>query len=56
MLGVGAQHVKWDEDFLEKVFAEACQCISTVTGHQKTLVRFSAIAESLPANEQFPGE
>ena len=55
MAGVGAQHVKWDEDFLEKVFAEVCQCISTVIGHHKTLVRFRTIVESLPVNEQIPG-
>jgi hypothetical protein len=55
MGGVGAQHVKWDEDFFEKVFVEAWQCISAVTGHQKSLARFRAIAESLPANEQIPG-
>jgi hypothetical protein len=55
MGGVGAQHVKWDEDFFEKVFGEACQCISAVAGHQKSLARFRAIAESLPANEQIPG-
>ncbi len=55
MAGVGVHHVKWDEDFYEKVFAEVWQCISAVTGHQKPLVRFRAIAESLPANEQIPG-
>ena len=32
MTGVSDQHVKWDEDFFEKVFSESCQCISTVTG------------------------
>jgi hypothetical protein len=56
MTGVGTHHVKWDEDFLEKVFAETCQCISVVTGYQKVLVRFRVIAESLPANEQIPGD
>ena len=56
MAGVGVHHVKWDEDFYEKVFAEVWQCISAVTGHQKPLVRFRAIAESLPANEQIPGD
>jgi hypothetical protein len=37
MSGVGAQHVKWDEDFFEKVLAESWQCISAVTGHQNLL-------------------
>ena len=55
MTRVGAQQVKWDEDFFEKVFTESWQWISAVTGHQKTLVRFRVIAESLPSNEQFPG-
>ena len=49
MGGVGAQHVKWDEVFFEKVFAEAWQCISAVTGNQKSLARFRTIAESLTA-------
>ena len=46
------QHVKWDEDFFEKVFGEVWKCISAVTGHQKSLVRFFEIDESLPTNEQ----
>ncbi len=50
MEGVGAQQVKGGEDSFEKVFAEAWQCIQVVTAHQKTLARFRAIAESLPAN------
>jgi hypothetical protein len=55
MGGVGVQHVPWDEDFFEKAFAQAWQCIQTVTAHQKPLARFRAIAEALPANEQIPG-
>jgi hypothetical protein len=55
MGGVGVQHVSWDEDFFEKAFAQAWQCIQAVTAHQKPLTRFRAIADSLPANEQIPG-
>jgi hypothetical protein len=55
MGGVGVQHVTWDEDFFEKAFAQAWQCIQAVTAHQKPLARFRVIAESLPANEQIPG-
>ena len=55
MGGVGVQHVAWDEDFLEKAFAQALQCIQAVTAHQKPLARFRVIAESLPANEQIAG-
>ncbi len=36
MGGVGVQHVAWDEDFLEKAFAQAWQCIQVVTAHHKT--------------------
>ena len=49
MGGVGVQHVAWDEDFFEKAFAQAWQCIQTVTAHQKPLARFRVIAESLPS-------
>ncbi len=31
MGGVGVQHVSWDEDFFEKAFAQAWQCIQAVT-------------------------
>jgi hypothetical protein len=55
MGGVGVQHVAWDEDFFEKAFAQAWQCIQAVTAHQKPLARFRVIAESLPANEQIAG-
>ena len=55
MGGVGVQHVAWDEDFFEKAFAQAWQCIQAVSAHQKPLARFRAIAEALPANEQIPG-
>ena len=55
MGGVGVQHVTWDEDFFEKAFAQAWQCIQAVTAHQKPLARFRVIAESLLANEQIPG-
>ena len=55
MGGVGVQHVVWDEDFFEKAFARAWQCIQAVTAHQKPLARFCVIAESLPANEQIAG-
>ncbi len=51
MGGVGVRHVTWDEDFLEKTFAQVCQCIQTVSGHEKPLARFRVIAESLPAND-----
>ena len=34
MGGVGVQHVSWDEDFFEKAFAQAWQCIQAVTAHQ----------------------
>jgi hypothetical protein len=55
MGGVGVQHVAWDEDFFEKAFGQAWQCIQAVSAHQKPLARFRAIAEALPANEQIPG-
>jgi hypothetical protein len=54
MGGVGVQHVSWDEDFFEKAFAQAWQCIQAVTAHQKPLARFRAIADSQPVNEQIP--
>ncbi len=54
-VGVGVQHVTWDEDFFEKAFAQAWQCIQAVSAHQKPLSRFRVITESLPANEQIPG-
>jgi hypothetical protein len=54
MGGVGVHHVAWDEDFFEKAFAQAWQCIQTVTVHQKPLVRFRVICVSLVANEQIP--
>ncbi len=54
MGGVGVQHVVWDEDFFEKAFTQAWQCIQAVTAHQKPLARFRAIADSLSANEQIP--
>ncbi len=56
MGGVGVQHVDWDEDFFEKEFAQAWQCIQTVTAHQKPLARFRAIADSLWAYEKIPRE
>ncbi len=43
-----------DEDFFEKAFAQAWQCIQAVTAHQKPLTRFRTIADSLPANERIP--
>ena len=50
MGGVGVQHVTWDEDFFEKAFAQAWQCIQAVSAHQKPLARFRVIVESLPAD------
>jgi hypothetical protein len=47
--------IRWDDDFFEKVFTQVWQCIQTVSTHQKFLVRFRVIVESLPANEQIPG-
>jgi hypothetical protein len=52
MTGVSAQHVKWYEDFFEKVFSESWQCISAVTGQSEVIGPVRAIAESLLANEQ----
>ena len=52
---LGVQHVAWDEDFFEKAFAQAWQCIQAVTAHQKPLARFRVIAESLQTNEQILG-
>jgi hypothetical protein len=54
MGGVGVQHVAWDEDFFEKAFAEAWQCIQAVTAHQKPLARFRAIVDSRSTNGQIP--
>ncbi len=50
MGGVGVHHVAWDEDFFEKAFVQAWQCIQAVTAHQKPLVRFREITDSLPIN------
>jgi len=50
MGGLGAVTVEWGEVFFQKAFAEAWQCISAVTAHQKSLA--ACFADALPPNQQ----
>jgi hypothetical protein len=55
MGGAAAVILDWDEVFFKETFAETWHCIQAVTGFQKPLARFHAIAAALPVNQQIAG-